>query len=69
MHDIHSVSRAFQIFAGRECKGGSNLYYQLPHEISEEKDSLKLARKCRERQAIPNLFHGALHYLILTYRL
>ncbi len=62
---IDKMSKIFQMFADRECKGRSNLYYQLSKEISGDSDLLKLAGNARKRQPIPNLFYGTIHYLLL----
>lgn len=59
------LTNLFRIFAERECKGVSTLYANLCLEISQDEDLLRLASKCRERQPIPNLFLGAIHYLLL----
>lgn len=63
--EIASIAKRFIEFAERECKNNSPLYYQLSHDISEEEELLQLASNCRSRQPIPNLFLGAIHYLLL----
>jgi len=65
--NIEKVSRIFKSFAEKECKGVSGLYYRLSHEVSEDNDLLRLALNSRERQPVPNLFFGSIHYLLLKY--
>ncbi len=59
------MSSLFQNFAERECSAVSPLYYQLAKEVAQDQYLLKLAAKARPRQPIPNLFFGAVHYLLL----
>ncbi|MBX2873904.1 MAG: DUF2332 domain-containing protein [Saprospiraceae bacterium] len=55
----------FQNFAERECRGKSPLYYQLAQAVAQEPYLLELAKHARARQPAPNLFFGAVHYLLL----
>ncbi|MEL6717219.1 MAG: DUF2332 domain-containing protein [Bacteroidota bacterium] len=64
-YQIPYISKIFKQFAEIECKGKSNLYYLLSHQIAEDDELLKFCKQCRERQPIPNLFLGAVHYLLL----
>lgn len=59
------IATVFQTFAERECKNVSPLYYQLSLDMMEETDLLQLAAHARQGQPIPNLFYGAIHYLLL----
>ncbi len=59
------LSQKFIDFAQKECEGSSELYKSLSLAIAEEKDLLDLATNSREGQPIPNLFLGAVHYLLL----
>ena len=63
--NIEQLAATFDRFAERECKGVSDQYYYLAKEVSKEIPLLDLARQCRERQPVPNLFFGAVHYLLL----
>lgn len=48
-----------------ECKGSSELYEYLSVKVSEDNELLELCMNAREGQPIPNLFLGAVHYLLL----
>lgn len=63
--DKSTISERFKTFAARECKGSSNLYEQLSHQISEDDEMLALCSNAQEGQPVPNLFFGAVHYLLL----
>lgn len=71
MHTNHShlplskIAAVFKEFARRECHNVSPLYYQLSLNVAEEMDLLQLAAQVRKGQPIPNLFYGAIHYLLL----
>ncbi|NRB51855.1 MAG: DUF2332 domain-containing protein [Saprospiraceae bacterium] len=62
---LAALSSLFENFAERECRTVSPLYYQLAKEVAQEPYLLQLASKARPRQPIPNLFFGAVHYLLL----
>jgi hypothetical protein len=64
-YDINHVAKVFERFAEMECKGKSELYYQLAHHIANDQLMLQFCTDCRERQPIPNLLFGAVHYLLL----
>lgn len=55
----------FQTFAERECKARSPVYYELAQAVAESPYLLQLAGHARRRQPVPNLFFGAVHYLLL----
>ena len=59
------ISLKFKRFAVQECKGSSPLYEFLSSKIAEDTLMLDLAGKAREGQPVPNLFLGAVHYLLL----
>ncbi len=63
---LATVSSLFQNFAERECINVSPLYYQLAIEVAQNQYLLQLASKARTRQPIPNLFFGAVHFLLLS---
>lgn len=62
---ISKIAAVFKEFAERECQNVSPLYYQLSLDMAEETDLLQLAAQVRKGQPIPNLFFGAIHYLLL----
>ncbi|MEO0877910.1 MAG: DUF2332 family protein, partial [Bacteroidota bacterium] len=64
-YDVDQVAKIFKRFADIECKGKSNLYYQLAHQLANDQLILQLCSECRERQPIPNLLFGAVHFLLL----
>ncbi|MEW8987631.1 MAG: DUF2332 domain-containing protein, partial [Bacillus sp. (in: firmicutes)] len=59
------ISLKFKRFAVQECKGSSPLYEFLSSKIAEDTLMLDLAGKARKGQPVPNLFLGAVHYLLL----
>lgn len=59
------LSQKFIDFAQKECEGSSELYKSLSLAIAEDKELLDLAANSRDGQPIPNLFLGAVHYLLL----
>lgn len=59
------VSEWFKKFAQGECKGRSDLYYRLSLAIAKDDELIRLASFCRSGQPVPNLFFGAVHYLLL----
>lgn len=52
-------------FADLECEGSSELYKSLSLQVAEDELLLKLALQAKKGQPIPNLFFGAVHYLLL----
>lgn len=65
MFNNEVLSRTFLYFAENECKGSSLLYEHLSIKISKDDDLLEICSNAREGQPIPNLFFGAVHYLLL----
>lgn len=65
MLNKEALSRIFMAFAKNECKGSSEMYEYLALKISEDKELLELCTNAREGQPVPNLFFGAVHYLLL----
>ncbi|MBS4220107.1 DUF2332 domain-containing protein [Bacillus sp. FJAT-49711] len=62
--EITQLSNRFKAFAEGECKDSSPLYEHLSLKISEDHDLLELSSHAQEGQPIPNLFLGAVHYLL-----
>lgn len=63
--DAKVLSDHFKAFAAKECKGSSNLYEHLSLQISDDEELLQIAAYSRHGQPVPNLFLGAVHYLLL----
>src|SRR5690554_593946 len=59
------ISNRFKVFATRECKGSSPLYEKLSVKIADDDVLLQMAAHARPGQPVPNLFLGAVHYLLL----
>lgn len=59
------ISDRFKVFATRECKGSSQLYEHLSVNIAEDDELLQMASHASQGQPVPNLFFGAVHYLLL----
>lgn len=62
---MEKLQTTFLTFAQRECAEVSPLYYNLAQAVAQNPYLLQLASKARTRQPIPNLFFGAIHYLLL----
>lgn len=65
MKSLEDISKRFVDFSKRECSGISALYAALAMEVSSDKEMLVLCQYARAGQPIPNLFFGAVHYLLL----
>lgn len=63
--NINTISNRFKTFAERECKDSSRLYEFLSYKIAEDDELLELSSYAKEGQPVPNLFFGAVHYLLL----
>jgi len=62
--DTASIASRFKLFGATECKGSSTLYEHLSEKIAHDDELLQLASHARQGQPIPNLFLGAVHYLL-----
>jgi hypothetical protein len=60
----NGISDRFKRFA-TDCIGSSRLYERLSLEIAGDDKLLQMAAHCRAGQPEPNLFFGAVHYLLL----
>ncbi|MEO7045435.1 MAG: DUF2332 domain-containing protein [Ferruginibacter sp.] len=63
--NVEKTKERFINFADSECKGNSQLYYQLSNHIANDDDLLEIASTTRPGQPIPNIFLAAVHYLLL----
>lgn len=63
--NVEEIAERFKVFAKKECKGSSKLYEYLSNQISEDHELLELSSYAKKGQPIPNLFLGAVHYLLL----
>ncbi|MBT2636958.1 DUF2332 domain-containing protein [Bacillus sp. ISL-39] len=61
----NDLSMKFRRFAVHECRESSPLYEFLSLKIAEDGEMLELASSAKNGQPVPNLFFGAVHYLIL----
>lgn len=62
---ISDLSQWFQRFAQTECKENAPLYFHLCIDISKDEELLTIASNTRSGQPIPNIFLGAVHFLLL----
>jgi hypothetical protein len=62
---MNEISNRFKVFASKECHGSSQLYEHLSINIANDNELLQLATHTKQGQPIPNLFFGAIHYLLL----
>ncbi|WP_201002334.1 DUF2332 domain-containing protein [Paenibacillus glycanilyticus] len=65
MDPLEQLSERFRRFAEMECKHSSLLYEHLARNVADDSELLKLAAHSRTGQPVPNLFLGAVHYLLL----
>ena len=63
--DKQKVKIVFENFAKNECLNVSPLYYELSYKLANDNELLEIASHTAPRQPIPNLFFGAVHYLLL----
>lgn len=63
--EMTRLSGRFKTFAEKECAGSSELYEYLSLKIAGDYEMLELSSYAKEGQPIPNLFLGAIHYLLL----
>lgn len=66
MSNLDLFANRFRMFATNECKNSSQLYEILSQYISEDPVLLQLSSHARFGQPVPNLFFGAIHYLLLN---
>src|SRR5579883_1152922 len=59
------LAQRFRVWAEHECRGRTLLYERLSYAIAEDGDLLRLAAEARQGQPVPNLFFGAVQYLLL----
>ncbi|WP_274363506.1 DUF2332 domain-containing protein [Paenibacillus thermotolerans] len=60
------LSGQFKSFAFKECKGSSRLYEILSQFTADDEQLLGIASHAGEGQPVPNLFFGAVQYLLLN---
>jgi hypothetical protein len=65
---LDELKNWFNHFAENECQGNAELYYTLCKEIANDYDLLKIASFASVGQPMPNIFLGAVHYLLLKNR-
>ena len=65
-YDTEALSRQFKTFAEKVYHGSSPLYEQMSRCVSKDPEILSLALRARKGELSPNLFFGAVHYLLLT---
>jgi hypothetical protein len=63
--NYEQLSQVFERFAMEECHNASPLYEQLSLAIARDPELLSLARHSRKGERVPNLFFGAVHFLLL----
>src|SRR5215475_14191641 len=59
-----NLSRRFERFARRECHV-SPLYERLSLGIANDPELLTIAAQAKSGQPVPNLFLGAVHFMLL----
>ncbi len=63
--ESNQLAERFITFAEEECAGSSELYEFLSLKIANDRELLELSSYAQARQPVPNLFFGAVHYLLL----
>ena len=64
-YDTEALSRQFKSFGEKVYHGSSPLYEQISRRVSEDPELLSLVLRARKSELSPNLFFGAIHYLLL----
>src|SRR3989442_9531802 len=64
-YDNEALSRQFKSFGEKVYHGSSPLYEQISRRVSEDPELLSLVLRARKSELSPNLFFGAIHYLLL----
>src|SRR3989442_6425972 len=64
-YDTEALSRQFKSFGEKVYHGSSPLYEQISRGVSEDPELLSLVLRARKSELRPNLFFGAIHYLLL----
>lgn len=62
---VDNVGESFRHYATTIYSGRSQLYVNLAMRVAEDNDLLKIAAQAQEKNALPNLFFAAVHYLLL----
>ena len=65
MEPLPFLAKRFRDFGRLECHGSSPLYERLSLGVAADAELLELARHARTGQPVPNLFFGAVHFLLL----
>lgn len=63
--ESNQLAERFITFAEEECAGSSELYEFLSLKIANDRELLELSSHAQAGQPVPNLFFGAVHYLLL----
>ncbi|WP_319004422.1 DUF2332 domain-containing protein [Halobacillus litoralis] len=62
---MRDLQQKFKNFGLLECEGSSPFYQSLSLKIAEDDQLLQLADRTQEGQPVPNMFFGAVHYLLM----
>jgi hypothetical protein len=62
---IDKVSDSFRFYANTIYPDRSPLYVNLSMRVAEDPELLKIVAQASEKQALPNLFFAAVHFLLL----
>ncbi len=62
---IDKAAESFRYYADTIYPGGSPLYASLAMRVAEDPELLEVAALAWEKNALPNLFFGAVHFLLL----
>ena len=63
--DLSRIKDRFKAFAEYECKDYAELYYKLSYDIANDDEVSNIASFAKSSQPVPNIFFGAVHYLLL----
>lgn len=64
--DLEACAGKLRRFAEQSCRGQSPLYEHLCFRTADDKQLLQIVQAIPDGQPIPNLFLGAIHYLLLA---
>ena len=62
---MYKAAESFRYYASTVYPGRSPLYVSLAMRVAEDQELLAIAAKVAEKDALPNLFFSAVHFLLL----
>ena len=64
MVNLDKISKSFKEFAQFECLGSSEVYFHIASQTAQDQQLLEIAAHASSGQPIPNLFFGAVNFVL-----